>query len=327
MLTLVTGGNGFIGRAIVAQLLARGDRVRVVGRGDYPELAALGVECLRADLSTAEANSALAGAMRGVEVVFHVAARAGALTGGFADYYAANVTATQRVVRAAEKAGVPRFVYTSTPSVVIGEGDVAGVDEAAPYPPRFMHPYPATKSIAERFVLARTELAAASIRPHLVWGPGDPHFMPRLSARARAGRLPRIGAGTNLVDVTYIENAAEAHLLAADALAERGRAHGRAYFIGQERPVNLWEFINELVTRAGHRPITRAVPAAVAMAAATVIEATHSALHLRGEPFLTRFTVAQMTRSHWFDHAAACRDLGYGPRITIEEGLDKTFGA
>jgi nucleoside-diphosphate-sugar epimerase len=327
MLTLVTGGSGFIGRAIVTLLLARGDRVRVVGRGDYPELRAIGAECIRADLSAAEANSALAAAMRGVEVVFHVAAKAGALGGSFETYYAANVTGTQRVVRAAEKAGVPKFVYTSTPSVAIGEGDVAGADESALFPPRYAHPYPATKALAERFVLARSELAACAIRPHLVWGPGDPHFLPRLGARARAGRLPRIGDGTNLVDVTFVENAAEAHLLAANALAERGRARGRAYFIGQERPVNLWEFINELVTRMGHRPTRRAIPTNVAMAAATAIEVAHGALHLPGEPFLTRYTAVQMTRSHWFDHTAARRDLGYGPRISIEEGLARTFGA
>lgn len=326
MLTLVTGGNGFVGRYLVEQLLARGDRVRVVGRGDYPELAALGAECVRADLAAPEANPTLARAMAGVEVVFHVAAKAGALGGSFEAYYSSNVTATQRVVRAAEKAGVPKFVYTSTPSVAIGEGDVAGADESAPLPERYLHPYPATKAIAERFVLARSELAAVAIRPHLVWGPRDPHFMPRFLARARSGRMFKIGDGTNLVDVTYVENAAEAHLLAADALGERSRVRGRAYFIGQERPVNLWEFINELVVRAGCKPITRAIPTGVALAAAAAIEAAHGALPLGGEPFLSRFMVHQVTRSHWFDHSAAQRDFGYGPRISIEQGLDRTFG-
>ncbi|NTU77884.1 MAG: NAD-dependent epimerase/dehydratase family protein [Chloroflexales bacterium] len=324
MLTLVTGGNGFVGRSIVEMLLARGDRVRVVGRGDYPELAALGAECVRADLSTPEASVALASAMRGVEVVFHVAAKAGALGGGFDDYYRSNVTATQRVVRAAEKAGVPKFVYTSTPSVAIGEGDIAGADETTPYAERYLHPYPATKSIAERFVLARGDLATVAIRPHLVWGPRDPHFMPRFLDRARAGRLPQIGPGTNLVDVTYVENAAEAHILAADALGERSPVRGRPYFIGQERPVNLWQFINELVTRSGCPPVGPAIPAGVAMAAATAIETAHGALRLPGEPFLNRFLITQLVRSHWFDHSAAQRDFGYGPRISIEEGLRRT---
>jgi nucleoside-diphosphate-sugar epimerase len=326
MLTLVTGGNGFVGRYIVEQLLARGDRVRVVGRGAYPELAALGAECIRADLSTPEANAPLARAMAGVEAVFHVAAKAGALGGSFEEYYSSNVTATQRVVRAAEKAGVPKFVYTSTPSVAIGDEDIAGADEATPYAARYLHPYPATKSIAERFVLSRTALAAVAIRPHLVWGPRDPHFMPRFLARAKAGRMVRVGDGTNMVDITYVENAAEAHLLAADALGERSRLRGRAYFIGQERPVKLWAFVDELLTRAGCAPIRRSIPAGAAMAAATAIEAAHGALRLGGEPFLNRFLVHQLSHSHWFDHSAAQRDFGYGPRISIEEGLRRTFG-
>lgn len=326
MLTLVTGGNGFVGRYIVEQLLARGDRVRVVGRGAYPELAALGAECVRTDLSTPEANSALGRAMAGVEAVFHVAAKAGALGGSFEQYYSSNVTATQRVVRAAEKAGVPKLIYTSTPSVAIGDGDVAGADESAPYAARFLHPYPATKSIAEQFVLARTNIATVAIRPHLVWGPRDPHFMPRFLERARAGRLLRVGDGTNMVDVTYVENAAEAHLLAADKLGERSALRGRAYFIGQERPVNLWQFVDELLTRAGYGPLRGSIPAGAAMAAATVIEAAHGGLRLKGEPFLNRFLVAQLTRSHWFDHTAARRDFGYGPRLSIDEGLRRTFG-
>ncbi len=325
MLTLVTGGNGFVGRAIVERLLARGDRVRVVGRGDYPELVAMGVEVVRADLGDPGANPALARAMAGVEVVFHVAAKAGGLGGSFVEYYRNNVTATQRVVRAAEKAGVPKLVFTSSPSVVIGDEDLAGADESTPYPARYLHPYPATKALAERFVLARTGLATVAIRPHLVWGLRDPHILPRFLALARAGRLIRIGDGTNMVDITYVENAAEAHLLAADALGERSPLRGRAYFIGQERPVNAWEFINELVTRAGCRPVTRSVPRGVAMAVATVAEATHAALHLPGEPFLSRFVVAEITSTHWFDHSAARRDFGYEPRISIEEGLRRTF--
>ena len=327
MLTLVTGGNGFVGRALVTQLLARGDRVRVVGRNVYPELTALGVTCVQADLRLPDATDTLATALRGVEVVFHVAAKAGALGGSVADFYRSNVTATQRIVRAAEQADVPKLVYTSTPSVAIGAQDITGADETTPYAQRYLHPYPATKAVAERFVLARTAIATTAIRPHLVWGPGDPHFIPRFVARARAGRLFQVGAGTNMVDVTYVENVAEAHLLAADALSERSPVRGRPYFIGQERPVNLWWFINELVTRLGCPPVGPALPVGVAMAAATVIETVHGVLHLAGEPFLNRFLITQLVRSHWFDHSAAQRDFGYGPRISLEEGLQRTVDA
>jgi 2-alkyl-3-oxoalkanoate reductase len=325
MLALVTGGNGFVGRYIVEQLLARGDSVRVLGRGDYPELAALGAQCVRADLATADANGALASAMRGVEVVFHVAAKAG-VWGSFEAYYANNVTATQRVVRAAERAGVPKLVYTSSPSVAFGEESVEGADESAPYPERYLAPYPHTKSIAERYVLGRTAIAATAIRPPLIWGPRDPHIFPRLLDRARRGRLIQVGDGANLVDVTYVENCAEAHLLAADRLSATSPLRGRAYFIGQEHPVNLWQFINEVVTRAGHAPARRRISLRRAMQLATLLERGYRTLGLSAEPPFTRLTAAQLGRSRWFDLSAARRDLGYGPRISIEEGLRRTFG-
>ncbi|MCS6889286.1 MAG: NAD-dependent epimerase/dehydratase family protein, partial [Chloroflexus sp.] len=214
MIALVTGGNGFVGRYLVEQLLARGDHVRVVGRGEYPELQALGVETFRADLATPESAPVLARAMRGVTTVFHVAAKA-SLWGRYDDFYQANVSATQRVVKAAIRAGVPKLVYTSTPSVAIGMADIHGADEQIPYPARYLSPYPQTKAIAERYVLAQTGIATVALRPHLIWGPRDPHILPRLLRRARRRALFQIGDGANLVDVSYVENVAEAHLLAA----------------------------------------------------------------------------------------------------------------
>jgi nucleoside-diphosphate-sugar epimerase len=326
MRALVTGGNGFVGRYIVEQLLARGDRVRVVGRGDYPELRALGAECVRADLAVPDSANALAEAMRGVEVVFHVAAKAG-VWGSFDEYYRANVTGTQRVVRAAERAGVPKLVYTSSPSVAFGEEDVEGADEALPYPERYLSHYQHTKALAERYVLAREGLAVTAIRPPLIWGPRDPHLLPRIFARARQGRLIQVGEGRNVVDVTYVENCAEAHLLAADRLSERSPLRGRAYFIGQEHPVNMWDFIRELVTRAGYKPPSRTISPKRAVQIATLLETLYRALGVRSEPPLTRLTAVQMARSRWFDLSAARRDLGYGPRITIEEGLERTVAA
>lgn len=325
MISVITGGNGFVGRYIVEMLLARGDRVRVIGRQPYPELEALGVQCFQVNLATPESALGLAQAMAGVEVVFHVAAKAG-LWGEFDDFYRNNVTATQRVVRAAVRAGVPKLVYTSSPSVAIGAGDLEGVDERIPYPEHFLAAYPHTKSLAERFVLAQTDLATTAIRPHLIWGPRDPHIFPRLVARARKGRLMRIGDGTNKVDVTYVENVADAHIRAADALGQRSALRGRAYFIGQERPVNLWDFIDHVIIGSGCPPLRRQISAQTAMRLATLLEFAYSRLGLRHEPPLTRMMVHQMSRSHWFDHSAAQRDFGYGPQISIEEGLRRTLG-
>ena len=323
MRILVTGGNGFVGRYIVEQLLARGEQVRVIGRSLYPDLVAQGVECYAIDLARQES---CAEALKGVEAVFHVAAKAG-VWGRPEEFYASNVLATQHVVREAIKAGVGKLVYTSSPSVTIGEADIEGSDESLPYPDYFLAPYPLTKSIAERFVLARRDILTTAIRPHLIWGPRDPHIIPRIVERAKQGRLIRIGDGKNKVDITYVENVAEAHLLAADALREGSALVGRAYFIGQEHPVNLWEFIGDLLERLELPPVKRSIPTGLAVGVAGVMEAVYGGLRLKREPLLTRLSASQMARSHWFSHAAAERDFGYRPRVSIEEGLVRTVAA
>ncbi len=323
MRVLVTGGNGFIGRSLVEQLLARGDEVRVVGRNAYPELEQLGVRCFRADLA---AEAPLGEALDGVETVFHVAAMAG-IWGEWSDFYRNNVTATQHIVRAAIRAGVPKFVFTSSPSVVFGDESVEGADESRPYPRRFLAPYPHTKAMAEKWVLKQREILTTAIRPPLVWGPRDPHIIPRIVARARAGRLPQIGDGSNRVDVTYVENAAEAHILAADRLSDSSPVRGRAYFIGQEAPVYLWQFINTILERLGAPEIRRTVPYPLAAAAATAMETAYRLAGSEREPLLTRLLAAQLAKSRWFDLTAARRDLGYGPRISTDEGMDATVQA
>lgn len=320
MRALVTGGNGFIGRYIVEQLLARGDTVRVIGRHDYPVLRALGVECYKVDLAAEEECGP---ALRGCDVVFHVAAQAG-IWGDWNDFYRNNVSATQHVLHSAVRAGVPKFVFTSSPSVVFGTEALEGVNESQPYPQMYLSPYPYTKALAEQYVLKQTNILTTALRPHLVWGPRDPHIIPGLLARARTGRLVQVGDGTNLVDVTYVENAAEAHLLAADALSEHSAARGAAYFIAQEQPVVLWEFINTLLQGLGAPPVKRRISSTTAWRIATVLEQGYTLLGIRAEPPMTRLMAAQLAMSHWFDLSAARRDLGYGPRISTAEGLRRT---
>lgn len=316
---LVTGGGGFLGRAIVEQLLARGDDVRSIARGDYPELRALGVDARRADLADADA---VRDACAGREVVFHVAAKAG-VWGPFREYYAANVVGTENVLAACRRADVPYLVFTSSPSVVFDGCDAAGIDERTPYPRRFGSHYSRTKALAEQRVLAACcdALRTIALRPHLIWGPRDNHIVPRLVARARTGRLRRIGAGRNVVDSTYIDNAAAAHLLAADALATNPRAAGKPYFISNGEPRPAWELINAILAAAVVPRVTRGVPVGVAWAAGAVLEAIYGLFRLRGEPPMTRFVARELSTSHWFDLSAARRELHYSPRVSIDEGL------
>ena len=166
-------------------------------------------------------------------------------------------------------------------------------------------------------------LATVCLRPHLIWGPGDNHLLPRLVARARAGQLGRIGSRRNLIDTIYVDNAADAHLLAADRLSPGLPVAGKVYFISQGEPVPLWEMVNLLLDAAGAPPVTRSVPTWLALALAWGIEATHRLAGNTGEPRLTRFAVRELSTAHWFDISAARRDLGYTPAVSIEEGLDR----
>lgn len=319
MKALVTGGGGFLGLAIVRRLVERGEAVRGFSRQAHPALSALGVEQHQGDLADA---GAVAGAMEGCDVVYHVAAKAG-VWGPYAEYYRANVVGTQNVLAACRRHGISRLVYTSSPSVVFDGRDMEGVDESAPYPRHFAAHYPRSKAAAEQLVRQANdgELATVSLRPHLIWGPGDQHLLPRLVARARAGQLRRIGRGGKRIDTVYIDNAAEAHLLAAERLAPGAVIGGRAYFISQGEPVETWEMINRLLAAAGVPPVERTIPARLAMVLAWCFETTHRLVRNQSEPRLTRFVVKELCTSHWFDLSAARRDLGYAPAVSTAEGL------
>src|SRR4051794_17293862 len=251
MNVLVTGGGGFLGGAIVRRLAARGDAVRALSRGGYPGLRAMGVALVQGDLAD---PAAVARAAEGCAVVFHVAAKAG-IWGPFAEYHRSNVAGTRNVIAACRACGVRRLVFTSSPSVVFDGRDMEGVDESVPYPRHYETAYPATKAEAERLVRAANgdDLATVALRPHLIWGPGDTNIVPRIIARAKSGRLRRIGRRVNLVDSTYIDDAAEAHLRAADRLVPGAPIAGRAYFLSQGEPWPLWELVNRIL-RAAHQP-------------------------------------------------------------------------
>jgi len=321
---LVTGGTGFLGRRLVLRLLAEGLRVTVLSRRADTELAARGVRFVCASLDDAQAVRA---ACSGQASVFHTAAKVG-VWGPYADFYRTNVIGTQALIAGCREHGVSRLVYTSTPSVVYNGRDIAGGDESLPLTTRCPSPYPLTKAIAEREVLAANseKLRTVALRPHLIWGAGDPHLIPRLLAAARRGRLRIVGDGENRVDMVHVENAVDAHLLAEAALnrdlAGRTTA-GRPYFITNGEPVRLWGWVNELLAALGEPPITQRISLRAAMAIGGLCEGLWRGLPflLRGEPPMTRFVAAELAKDHWFDIGAARRDSGYVPRISMEQGL------
>jgi nucleoside-diphosphate-sugar epimerase len=316
---LVTGGGGFLGHAIVRLLLARGDSVRSLARGDYPELTRIGVENFRGDVADVEA---VARAAQGCDAIFHVAAKAG-VWGTAAEYEHANIGGTRAVIDACRRLGIDRLIYTSTPSVVYGGGPIEGGDESLPYPARFEAHYPRTKAAAEKLVLAANgpALRTVSLRPHLIWGPGDNHLIPRMVARAKAGQLRKVGDGSYLVDSVYVDNAAQAHVDAADRLVPGSVISGKAYFITNGEPMAVGELIDRILGAAGLPPVKRSISPRLAYVAGAVLEFFHAALLSRQEPRMTRFLAKQLSTAHWFNISAARRELGYAPRVTIAEGL------
>lgn len=320
MKALVTGAGGFLGRYVVEQLRERGDWVRAFSRHRYEELDRLGAETVVGDLRD---RDAVLRACHGMDVVFHAAAVAG-LGGAWRHYFDINTVGTRHVVHGCLKGNVPRLVYTSSPSVTFDGSSQCGMDESAPYPRRWLAHYPHSKALAEQAVLEANGtrgLLTCSLRPHLIWGPRDRHLIPRLLERARSGRLRRVGDGTNLIDMIYVENAAEAHLQAADALQPGSPVAGRAYFLSQGEPVRCWGWIDELLAMAGLPPVAKAISLQTAWRIGWLFECIWLALRLRSDPPMTRFLAAQLATSHYFDITAARRDFGYVPNISKEEGM------
>lgn len=266
-------------------------------------------------------------ACRGVDAVIHTAAKAG-VWGPREEYHAVNVVGTRNVLRACREMGATYLVHTSTPSVVYTGDDLDGVDESIPYGHDFECAYAETKAIAEQDALSAYDydrLRVCALRPHLIWGVGDPHLLPRVFAAARKRKLKIIGEGRNRVDITHVDNAALAHVQALDALVA-GRAGGRAYFISQGEPVELWSWLNSVLERMGLPLVKKHISFEVALGMGTVSEALWHVLPLREEPRLTRFTVIELAKSHWFDISAAKRDFGYQPVVSIEQGVNEYVG-
>lgn len=323
MKALVTGGGGFLGRKIVELLLANGHTVRILARSRYPGVEALGAQGIEGDIRDRRAVEV---AVNGVDVVFHAAAKTG-YWGSSAEYWSINLEGTRQVLEAVRRAGVHSLIYTSTPSVVGYARDVKNGGSDLPHAAVHEAVYPESKAAAERLVLEAngSDVCTLALRPHLIIGPGDSQLMPRIVRRASSSRMLIVGDGLNTVDLTYVDNAAWAHLDAVDALTgPHAACAGRAYFISNGEPVLIWEWLNELLEQLGIPPITRSVPLPAARLAGGMAELTWKALRLSGEPVVTRFLASTLARSHWYDLGPARRDLGYTVRVPMDEATRRT---
>ena len=323
MKALVTGANGFLGSYLVPALLERGYEVRAMTRRRDAALEGLNVENVNGDVRDYDAVMA---ACEGMDVVFHTAAVSG-IWGPWKKFHSTNTVGTRHVVEACEKHRVPKLVYTSSPSVTFDGGHQINTNETAPYPRKWLCHYPHTKALAERHVLESNDpksgLMACALRPHLIWGPGDRHLIPRLLDRARSGKLRRVGDGTNQIDTIYVENAALAHVLAAEAMDPDSPVCGSAYFLSQGEPVNCWSWINEILELAGIPRIKRSISYYWAYRIGLGFETYYEMFDIKTEPRMTRFLAAQLAKSHYFDISRAQRDFGYYPKVSTIEGMQK----
>lgn len=321
MNVLVTGGGGFLGSHLACRLHEMGHRVSILGRRRYSNLPEAIIQH-QADLRDSRAVSE---ACREQNSVFHAGALPG-VWGAKKDFYQTNVYGTRHVIEGCLEHGVRKLVFTSSPSVIYNQADMENVDESAPYPSRYLSDYPKTKALAEKEVIAangKQGLLTVSLRPHLIWGPGDPHLVPRIIDRAQKGQLIRVGEGTNRVDIIYIDNAVEGHIRAWQALESGSPVAGQCYFLSDGEPVVLWDWINHLLASLGINPVTRNISYGLAKNLGGLLEIVYRVFGLSGEPRMTRFLAGQLATSHYFDISRARRDFNYEVMVSPEEGMKR----
>jgi nucleoside-diphosphate-sugar epimerase len=316
---LITGGGGFLGKVIARKLVGKKLKVTSFSRQWYPQLEALGVAQIQGDLCN---KTHVIKAFQGMDTIFHVAAKPG-IWGSFESYYSVNVTGTQHVIDACRENQVARLIHTSSPSVIFDESDMENMDESIPYPETYLAPYPETKAMAEKLVLGavQTGLSAIILRPHLIWGPEDNHLVPKILHRAK--RLKRIGPENDLTDTIYVDNAADAHILAAEKLLTDPSLSGNIYFLSQDEPISKWTLANAFLSAAGMPPIKGRVSARTAYLAGSLFEGIYKTLGIKTDPPMTRFAAKELATSHWFNISRAKKDLGYLPAVSTEEGLKR----
>ena len=324
MKIFVTGGGGFLGFAIVKQLRANEHEVVSFSRNAHPALNQFGVTHLQGDISE---YKVLKESMTGCEAVFHVAAKTG-IWGKYEEYYRVNVKGTENILLACRELNIRNLVFTSSPSVVFDGKNSEGQNESLPYAKKYNAWYPQTKAIAEKLVMNANydTLKTVSLRPHLIWGPGDTHYIPKLFKKAKAGKLRILGNSANLVDCTYIDNAAKAHLKVFDQLLiDPTPVEGKTYFISQGTPIPITELINKLLAIGAYPPVAKRLSPGIARIAGRLLEITYRLFGISSEPPITFFLANQLSTSHWYDISAAKKDFGYEVEISFEEGMERLW--
>ena len=313
---LITGGAGLLGRHLVAALIERGDRVRVLALPgeDVWWLEERGVAVHRGDICD---PATLAAPMRGAEGVFHLAGMIGQWR-PMRDYVTVNVTGTEHVCRAALAEGVRRIVHVSSWTVYgMDRGAPCREDNAlVPFP----EPYAVSKADGDRLVqrlVADEGLPAAIIRPGTFFGPGDRLHFGRIADRLRTGRGIIVGRGDNALPLVYVTDVVQGLLLGLD----HEEAVGEAFNITNDSPVTQQQFFDAIALEIGASPARVHVPYLPLYAAGAAAERIASMTHSTRQPPLTRLGVKLFGTSNRHAIEKARARLGYSPRVTLREGV------
>ena len=322
MKILVTGGKGFLGTSIVHRLLELGHQVETLSRSTGSKKNST-VKHHQLDLSKKVLNFEQ---FKGIECIFHTAAKAG-IDGRYNDYYTANYLGTKNILNLAKDIGVKYFIYTSSPSVVFSGKPISDGNEKLSYVSNRVSPYSHTKALAEEAVLHANNntFLSTSLRPHLIWGENDPHLLPKVISRHKNRKLKIVGEGNNQVDLTHIDNVVHAHILAFDALLEGYPLGGKAYFISQNEPVKLWDWLNSIFRDLNLDPIYNRISFPKAYCAGAFLEILWKILRLKNDLPMSRFVACQLAHDHWFSTESAKSDFGYEPIISMSEAMKKTL--
>ena len=324
---LVTGGSGFVGANLVSELLERGHQVRSFDRAPSPLPAHPRLQVVEGDICD---KDTVAAAVEGIDTVFHTAAIIDLMGGAsVTDEYrqrsfAVNVGGTENLVEAGQAAGVKRFVYTASNSVVMGGKQISGGDETLPYTERFNDLYTETKVHAERFVLSQNgvrDMLTCSIRPSGIWGRGDKTMFRKLFESVLAGHVKvLVGSKHAKLDNSYVHNLIHGFILAAQHLVPGGTAPGQAYFINDGEPINMFDFSRPVVEACGQRWPRFRVSGAFVRWVMTVWQWLHFRFGLPKPP-LEPLAVERVYLDNYFSIAKAERDLGYRPLFTTAEAM------
>ncbi len=313
---LVSGASGMLGGAVARTLRDRGDEVRAFQRRPA------NIEGVQDVLGSLTEPEDVRRAVEGTDAVIHLAAKV-SISGPESEYRAVNIGGTRNVVEAMKANGGGHLVNVSSPSVAHLGTAIVGLDATPASPEHARGPYARTKAAAELLAMeadGKDGMLVTSIRPHVVWGPGDTQLVERIVDRARSGRLPLLDEGMALIDTTYVDNAADAIVAALDRIED---VHGESFVVTNGEPRTVRDVFNGWCDAAGAPRPTLRIPGKLARFAGRIVERVWEIRPGHDEPPMTEFLAEQMSTAHWFDQRRTRERLQWEPRVSLEEGFER----